>query len=168
MTNAFSGITILLSKPFSVGDYVEIASVGGTVKAINLMRTTLITPDNKIEMIPNGDVCAGRITNFSLEPLRRVEIKVCASYDAPTQSVQNAVLSALKLDGRIKTDDDVAPTVRLSAYNTNDIEYTIRLWVDNVDYWPVYFDALEAIREAFIANDIGFSYPHIIVHNHHE
>ena len=73
MTNVFSGITILLSKPFSVGQYVQIGSISGTVRDISLMRTTLVTPDNKIELIPNGDICASNITNFSAEPTRRVE-----------------------------------------------------------------------------------------------
>ena len=128
MTNVFSGITILISQPFKVGDYVEIAGVGGTVKEINLMRTVLTTPDCKIESVPNGDVCASRITNYSLEPMRRVKIKVSASYDA------------------------------------NDIQYTVRFWTDNSEYWNTYFDVMEAIRENFAKHKIQFSYPHTIVH----
>lgn len=164
MTNVFSGITILLSKPFSVGDYVEIAGVGGTVKAINLMRTTLITADNKTELVPNGDVCAQRITNYSAEPLRRVDIKVTASYDASTIKVKKAIMEVLTNDERIKKENDKMPTVRLSAYNANDIEYTVKMWVDNANYWDVYFDVLEEIRESFAKYKIEFSYPHTIVH----
>ena len=164
MTNVFSGITILLSKPFSVGDYVEIAGVGGTVKEINLMRTTLVTPDRKIEMVSNGDVCASRITNYSLEPIRRVEIKVSASYDAPTEKVQEAIFEVLSADKRIKNEEDKMPTVRLNAYNANDIEYVVRMWVDNAEYWNVYYDVLEDIRESFAKHKIEFSYPHIVVH----
>lgn len=164
MTNVFSGITILLSKPFSVGDYVEIAGVGGTVKEITLMRTTLVTPDRKISLIPNGDVCAQNIINYSLEPFRRVEIKVSASYDASTNDVKNAIFDILNNDNRISKDEDKIPTVRLSAYNANDIEYTVRLWVNNSEYWDVYYDVLENIRESFAKNNIEFSYPHTIVH----
>ena len=165
MTNIFSGITILISKPFKTGDYVEIAGVGGTVKEIELMRTTLKTPDGKIEMIPNGDVCASRITNYSVEPLRRVEIKVSASYDASTEAVQKAIFEVIEKDARIKKDDANKATVRLSAYNANDIEYTVRMWVDSAEYWNVYFDMLEAVRESFAKNGIEFSYPHVVVHN---
>lgn len=164
MTNVFSGITILISKPFVVGDYVEIAGVGGTVKTISLMRTTLITPDNKIELVPNGDVCAQKITNFSTEPLRRVDIKVSASYDATTENVKTAIMDVLMADDRIKKDDEKKPTVRLSAYNSNDIEYTVKMWVNNENYWDVYFDVLEKIRESFDKNNIEFSYPHTVVH----
>lgn len=164
MTNVFSGITILISKPFSVGDYVEIAGVGGTVKAIELMRTTLVTPDRKIEFIPNGDVCAQRITNYSLEPVRRVEIKVSASYNAPTKDAQNAILEVLNSDKRILKDDEYKASVRLAAYNENDIQYTIRYWCNNGDYWDTYFDALENIRESFSKHNIEFSYPHRVIH----
>lgn len=164
MTNVFSGITILLSKPFSVGDYVEIAGVGGTVHEINLMRTILITPDKKVESVPNSDVCAGRITNYSLEPIRRVDIKISASYDASTESVQNAIFEVVNGDKRIKNEEGKMPTVRLNAYNSNDIEYIVRIWVDNAEYWDVYYDTLENIRKSFAKHNIQFSYPHIIIH----
>ena len=163
MTNVFSGITILLSKPFSVGDYVEIAGVGGTVQAITLMRTTLLTPDRKVESLPNSTVCDGRITNYSLEPNRRVEIKVSVSYDASTEQVKEAIFDVLNDDSRIK-QGDIKPTVRLNAYNENDIQYVIRMWTDNAEYWNVYYDTLEAIREKFAERGLQFSYPHIVVH----
>lgn len=83
MTNIFSGVLLLFSKPFVVGDFVTISGVSGTVKEITLIRTTLATPDNKIELIPNGSIDAANITNYSAEAFRRVEIKVSVSYDAP-------------------------------------------------------------------------------------
>ena len=164
MTNVFSGITILLSKPFSVGQYVQIGSISGTVRDISLMRTTLVTPDNKIELIPNGDICASNITNFSAEPTRRVEWSVSISYDASTQAVKDAVLEVLNADTRVLQDENKAPFVRLSAYNANDISYTIRAWVDSAEYWNVYFDVLEELRENFAKYQIEFSYPHTVVH----
>jgi small conductance mechanosensitive channel len=129
------------------------------------MRTTLITADKKIESLPNSDVCAGRITNYSLEPVRRIEIKISASYDAPTEKVKEAIFDVLLNDNRVKRDETTQPTVRLNAYNPNDIEYVVRAWVDNKEYWNVYYDVLENIRENFAKNNIQFSYPHIIVHN---
>ena len=165
LTNIFSGITILWSNPFSVGDYVEIDGIGGTVKGISLMKTTLITPDKKVVLISNSDVCAGRITNYSLEPIRRIDIKVSVSYDAPTEAVKAAAMEVLNADERVKQEENMLPTVRLSAYNSNDIEYTIRAWVDNKEYWNVYFDILENIRESFVKHNVHFSYPHIVVHN---
>ena len=163
-TNVFSGITILMTKPFVVGDYVEVAGVAGTVKDISLMRTTLTTPDNKIELIPNGDIAAQNIINYSTAPLRRVDLKVSASYDSTTEQVKTAVMDVINADSRIKQDEGHEPFVRISNYNSNDIEYTIRVWVDNADYWGVYFDTLENIRESFAKHGVEFSYPHTMVH----
>lgn len=165
MTNIFSGVIILFSRPFAVGDFVTISGVSGTVREITLMRTKLSTPDNKIEWIPNGSIDAANITNYSAESLRRVELKVSVSYDAPTQTVKDAVMAVLDKDPRIlRTDESMAPFVRLSAYNANDIEYTIRVWTENADYWNVYFDTLEELRESFAAHGVEFSYPHMVVH----
>lgn len=165
MTNIFSGVIILFSRPFVVGDFVTISGVSGTVREITLMRTKLSTPDNKIEWIPNGSIDAANITNFSTETLRRVELKVSVSYDAPTQTVKDAVMEVLDKDTRIlRTEPGKEPFVRLSAYNSNDIEYTIRVWTENASYWGVYFDTLEALRESFAAHGVEFSYPHMIVH----
>lgn len=163
-TNVFSGITILMTKPFVVGDYVEVAGVAGTVQAISLMRTTLTTPDNKIELIPNGDIAAQNIINYSTEPLRRVDMKVTASYDCSTEDVKKAILEVINSDSRIKQDEGHAPFVRLSNYNASDIEYTIRVWTDNAVYWDVYFETLEGIRESFEKNGVKFTYPHTVVH----
>ena len=116
-----------MSKPFSVGDFVDIAGTTGTVKSINLMRTTLSTPDNKIELIPNGDVCAATIINYSVAEFRRVEWKFSVSYQAETQTVKDAVMEVINEDDRIITkeqDETKAPTVRLNAYNSNDINFS--------------------------------------------
>lgn len=164
-TNVFSGITILMTKPFVVGDFVEVAGVSGTVKEISLMRTTLSTVDNKLELIPNGDIASGKITNYSTEPIRRVDIKVCASYDSSTDKVYEAINEVISGDTRILSDKDHVPFVRLSGYNANDIEYTIRVWANNGDYWGVYFDMMENIRKSFDKHGVEFSYPHTVIHN---
>lgn len=162
LTDAFSGVTILISKPFVVGDYVDIAGVSGTIKEITLMRTTLDTVDNRLIQIPNSDVASAKITNYSTEPLRRVDLTFSASYDASTQLVKQALLEAIQADPRIKTDP--APFVALNQYRENDIEYVTRSWVDNGDYWGVYFDLNESVREVFAKYGIEFSYPHTVVH----
>lgn len=162
LTNAFSGITVLMSKPFVVGDFVEITGVSGTIKEITLMRTTLDTVDNRIIQIPNSDVATAKIINYSTEPLRRVDLKFSASYDAPTELVKKALMEAIQSDPRIHTDP--APFVALNQYNANDIEYVTRSWVDSADYWGVYYQLNETVREVFAKYGIEFSYPHTVVH----
>ena len=161
-TNVFSGIVLLLTSPFKVGDYITVGGVSGTVKSIDLMRTTLNTPDNKLELIPNGDISASKITNYSTEQTRRVDLKFTASYDNSTESVKKAIMEVVSADKRILQDP--APSVSLSAYNANDIEYTLKVWVNGSEYWDVYFDINEGVREAYAKYNIEFTYPHTIVH----
>ena len=162
LTNVFSGVTILMSQPFQVGQFVEIAGVSGTVTAISIMRTTLETPDHKEIPIPNSEITSSKIINYSSEPLRRVDLTFSASYAAPTALVKQALYEAMAADERILTDP--APFVGLLTYNPNDITYTARAWCAGADYWGVYFDLNERVREVFAKHGIQFSYPHIIVH----
>ncbi len=164
LTNVFSGIMLLITKPFVVGDFVEISGIMGTVTEVTLMRTKVNTPDNKAELIPNSDVASNRISNFSNETRRRVDIEVSAEYSATTEKVKEAILSAIDKDGRIIKEENCLPVVRLLRFNANDISYTVKVWCENAEYWDVYYDLMENIREAFIEYGIAFSYPHRIVH----
>lgn len=162
LTDVFSGVTILMSRPFAVGQFVEIAGVSGTVTAISIMRTTLLTGDRKEILIPNSEITASKIINFSSDPTRRVDMNFSASYDAPTELVKQALYEAMAADPRIHAEP--APFVGLNAFNANDIQYVARAWCDSADYWGVYFDMNERVREIFAEKDIAFSYPHVVVH----
>ena len=94
MSNLFSGITLLITKPFVAGDFVDIAGKTGTIKSLGLFYTMMDTVDNTVINIPNGDVTAASIVNYSREALRRVDMKFCASYDDTTEKVKAAILEA--------------------------------------------------------------------------
>ena len=161
LTDVFSGITILMSRPFAVGQFVEIAGVSGTVTAISIMRTTLLTGDRKEILIPNSEITASKIINYTSASTRRVDMNFSASYDAPTELVKQALYEAMAADERIHQDP--APFVGLNAFNANDIQYVARAWCDGADYWGVYFDMNERVREIFADKGIEFSFPHIVV-----
>lgn len=166
LTNVFSGVTILMSQPFKAGQFVEIAGVSGTVTQISIMRTTLETPDHKEILIPNSEITASKITNFSSEPIRRVDLYFSASYDAPTAVVKQALTEAIRADQRILTDPEFF--VGLESYQPNDIQYVTKVWCAGEDYWPVYYSLNERVREVFDRNGIQFSYPHVVVHTEKE
>lgn len=162
MSNLFSGITLLIAKPFSSGDFVEVAGKTGVVKAVGLFYTQLDTLDNIAISIPNGDVTAGSVVNYSREPLRRVDRTFTASYDSATEDVKAAILDAIAKDGRILSDP--GPFVRLLEYKGSTVEYVVRVWCKNADYWDVYFDLNENVRESFAEKGVKFSYEHVNVH----
>ena len=162
LANLFSGITLLITKPFATGDYVVVAGNDGVVKTIGLFYTVLDTLDNKVVSIPNSDVTGSSITNFSRNPLRRVDFVFTASYEDSTEDVKAAILEAAQADPKIKTDP--APFIVIGAYKESRVEYITRVWCDNADYWDVFFGMNERVRETFAAHDVHMTFDHINVH----
>ncbi len=162
LTNFFSGIMLLINKPFREGDFVELGDKVGTVKAIGFFNTTINTPDNVSIIIPNGDLTSASVRNYSAESLRRVDLYFCASYDVSTEDAKKAILDAAAMDARILPDP--APFVRLFSYEGSSVKYVARVWCKNADYWDVYFDLNENVRTCFEKNGVAMSYQHINVH----
>ena len=161
VSNIIGGFTLLYTHPFHSGDYVEIAGQGGTVREINMTYTMLSTPDNKLISIPNSAVVAAQIVNYSAAPTRRVEVNVSASYDTPAQRVIDALLQAGSVE---KVLSDPAPMAVMTGYGESAIQYSLRLWVRNADYWDVYFQVNQRIKDIFEEQNVDMTYPHIHVH----
>ena len=156
LSNVAGGLVILTTKPFAVGDFIECGANSGVVKEIGLMSTKIMTGDNKKIIIPNSDISGARIVNYSSEG-KRFE----ASYEAPIETVKAALAEAVKNTANALTDDVF---IRLSAYKDSSIEYTVRVWCENKDYWQVHFDLLEEGKKAFDRYNVEMSYPHMNVH----
>ena len=162
LANLFSGITLLLTRPFGQGDLVDIGANNGTIKSVGLFYTVIDTLDNRCVSIPNSDVTAASVVNYSREPLRRVDLTFSASYDSSTEDVRAAILEAAQADEKILTDP--APFIVIGQYKDSTVEYIVRVWCDNADYWDVYFGMNERVRESFARHNIAMSYPHVNVH----
>ena len=162
LANLFSGLTLLVTKPFKSGDYVEAGGKAGLVKTVGLFYTQMDTLDNVAISIPNSDITGTTVVNYSREPLRRVDINFNASYDSSTDEVKAAILDAVSRDDKILTDP--APFVRLLAYKDSTVEYVARVWCKGADYWDVYFNLNENVRESFTEKGVKMSYAHVNVH----
>lgn len=162
LSNLFSGITLLITRPFVVGDFVELSGNCGTVKEIGLFYTTVCTIDNKVISVPNGDITGSNIVNYTREKLRRVDIAINASYKCATEDVRNAILEAVAMDPKALREP--APFVAISSYGTSTVEYTVRVWCNSADYWDVFFALNENIRTSFANCGVEMSYDHLNVH----
>lgn len=161
VSNVIGGFIILSTTPFHSGNYVEIAGQAGTVTEINMGYTKLMTPDNKLISIPNSAVVAAQIVNYSSEPLRRVDIAVSASYDCAVQDVIGALCAAGAVD---KALADPAPVAYVTSYGESAINYSLRVWCNNADYWDVFFSANQNVKKIFDERGIAMTYPHLNVH----
>lgn len=161
LSNLASGIVILVSKPFKVGDYVTAGGFSGTVQEIGITHTRLATTDNQIILVPNSAITAAAVTNFSTAEIRRLDLVFSASYDAPAETVKEALAEAVDIPQVMK---DQPVFIRLSKYGDSAIEYTVRVWVRNSDYWTAYFDIMERVKPCFDRRSVEMTYPHVNVH----
>ena len=162
LSNLAGGMQILASHPFKMGDFVEAGGCSGTVTETGMFYTKLTTPDNKLVQLPNSTIVSANITNFSAQPTRRVELKVTASYDAPTEQVL-ALLSKMAADHPLILGDP-EPAVHVDGYGDSAIGYVMRVWCANPDYWTVYYDLMDGFKPAFDRAGIEMTYPHMNVH----
>ena len=162
LSNFAGGLIILLFKPYRVGDYIEAQGIGGTVQGIQMFHTIINTADNKVIYIPNGSLSSGVVTNFSKQPLRRVDWTIGVEYDTDYDRVKQVIEQVLAQDARILNDP--APFIALAALADSSVNITVRAWVKKEDYWGVFFDINQAIYATFNREGIGFPFPQLTVH----
>lgn len=159
--NVFGGFTLLYTKPFHSGDYVDIGAESGTVVEIGMTYTKLQTPDNKLISIPNSTVVSSDIVNYSITGTRRVDMTVTAVYTADCQKVLDALLQAA-IDDRVMPDP--APVAVVDSFGDNTIRYNLRVWTKTDDYWDVRNDVMLNIKKIFDAQGIKMVHPHVHVY----
>lgn len=161
LTNVLGGFSLLTTHPFHSGDFVDIGDQSGTVTAIDMNYTRLLTPDNKVVCIPNSTVMAATVVNYSAGGTRRAELKISASYDAPTQKVIDALVLAATVDDALP---EPAPFAAVESYGDNAINYILRFWAKTPQYWDVYFLVNQRVKTIFDEQGIEMTYPHLNVH----
>lgn len=163
LSNLAGGVLLLIMNPFVVGDFIEVSGKSGTVRAIGLTYTEIVTPDNCVVYLPNKDISASNITNLSKEDRRRVDLTFSASYDTPTESVKAAILQAAAGVEGVLTQPD-PPFVNIESYDSSSITYVTRVWCKPADYWNVHFALTEAVRAAFHEHGVEMTYDHLNIH----
>ena len=162
LSNLAGGIQVLVSKPFKAGDYVEAGGVSGTVQEVGLAYTKLATVDNKVISVPNGQISAEKIINYTTAETRRVDLTFNASYDDPPRKVIETIRQVVGAHPQALFTPE--PFIRVNAYKDSSVEYVVRVWCATADYWPLYHDLLEQVKEAFDQNGIEMTYNHLNVH----
>lgn len=168
LSNFAGGVLILLLRPFSVGDYIIDAGSGkeGTVEKIDLFYTYLYTPDNRSVIIPNGNLTNSTITNVSSQDKRRVDIEAGISYNANMADAKRVIEALMEKDERILHDEPNAVVIKGLA--ASQVTVLMRAWVRTENYWDVYFDMTEKIKDAFDKAGIEIPYNQLDVHVHRD
>ncbi len=158
LSNFAGGVLILILKPFRVGDYIiTTGNVGnmnneGTVVAIDIFYTKLLTIDNKLLVMPNGALSNSNIINASNETTRRLELTVSIEYTENIQKVKEVLMNILNQNEKVIKDKDI--NVFVNSLDVNSISMGIRVWVMNDDYVKLKWELLEQIKTEFDKNQI--------------
>ena len=162
LSNFASGVMLIVFRPFTKGDFVEVGGVSGSVDTIGIFTTTLTTPDNKEVIVPNGAVYSNAITNYSARPTRRVDMVFGIGYDDDIKQAKQLLEQIVAADDRILAEP--APVVALGELGDSSVNFLVRPWVASADYWGVLWDTTEAVKLKFDEAGISIPYPQMDVH----
>jgi small conductance mechanosensitive channel len=163
LANIAGGFVLLVVKPFKVGHFITVGDISGTVTEMGIFNTKLRTIDNRVVIIPNSTISNATVVNLTELPLRRVDLTFTASYGDDTSAVKDAILAVCDRHPLILKDP--APFAKVSGHKDSAIEYTMRAWCKTEDYWDVYFDLFEQVKNTFDDRGITIPFPQVDVHN---
>ena len=164
--NFASGVMLVMFRPFSKGDVVEVAGVTGKVNEVRIFSTILTTPDNKQIIIPNGQVAADTITNYTANDQRRVDLVFGVGYDDDLKLARE-ILTRICAEHPKVLDE---PETNIFVMNLGDssVDFAVRPWAKTEDYWTVWGDLLETGKVELEAAGCNIPYPQTDVHLHHK
>ena len=162
LNNFASGVMLILTQPFKVGDFVEVAGQMGVAEKITLLNTVMRTGDNREITVPNGQIYRDKLVNYSVRSTRRIDLIFGISYDSDLRKAKQILLDLIAAEPRAHTDP--APLVVVSELADSSVNFTVRIWADTADYWPVRFDFIEKVKLTFDEQGIVIPYPQMDVH----
>jgi small conductance mechanosensitive channel len=164
LKNFAAGVMIILFKPFTIGNFVEVAGKNGSVEEIHIFNTLLRTPDNKSILVPNGQIIDAVIVNFSAKPTRRIDLVFGCGYGDDLRAVKQYLKDVLDDDPRVLQDPE--PNVAVDDLSDNSVNFVVRPWVNAEDYWAVRWDLTERIKLGFDERGFSIPYPSRDVYTH--
>jgi small conductance mechanosensitive channel len=160
--NFAAGVMLVIFRPFSSGDFVEVAGVSGKVDSVSIFNTILLTPDNKKVIVPNGQVGAGPITNYTAMEQRRVDLVFGVAYDDDLKKARAALEKIC--DEHPLVLKDPATSIFVLSLGDSSVNFAVRPWTRTDDYWTVWGDLLEQGKAELEAAGCSIPFPQRDVH----
>jgi small conductance mechanosensitive channel len=162
LSNFAAGVMLLIFKPFKVGDFVEVAGTMGSVAEVKIFNTILNHPDNRRIIIPNSQITADKITNFTAIDKRRVDMVFGISYDDDIKKAKDVLMGILNSDARVLKDPE--PVVAVSELGDSSVNLVARPWTKPADYWDVLFDTMEKGKVELEKAGLSIPFPQRDIH----
>jgi len=160
--NFFSGVWLTVVRPFDKGDYIEVQGQSGTVKAVGIMSTEMIGPDNRFIIIANKNVWGSTMVNYSRMPIRRAEIIIGTSYSGDVGRTMEISMNFIKSHPLVL--EDPAPAVVITELGDSSVNLSLRAWAKKEDFWTMKWDLTKGIFEEFNRQGIEIPFPQMDVH----
>lgn len=162
LSNFVSGVQILFTKPFKMGDYLAFGGYEGTVKRIEILYTVLATFDNKQVIVPNSKITSDVVVNYTSNGTRRLDLNYGVSYQADLGRAKEILARLAEKDHRVLKDP--APVIAVGDWKDSSVTLSAKLWCRQEEYWNLYFAMQEAVKLAFDREGIEIPYPQVDVH----
>ncbi|HCU08382.1 MAG TPA: mechanosensitive ion channel protein MscS [Clostridiales bacterium] len=153
--NFAGGILIMFTKPFTKGNFVECCGVSGMIESIDLLYTTILTIDNQVVTVPNGQLTNSTITNYSKLETRRLTLNISIAYEADIETAKKALLDMLAKDNRILPDPP--PYCVVDDYGDSSVNLILRCWCKTSEFWDVRWDNMNKVKDTL--KDAGVTIP---------
>ena len=161
LQNFAAGVMLIVLRPFKLGDFIEAGGVVGVVEQISIFSTIMKTGDNREITVPNGQIYADAITNYSARETRRIDLVFGIGYDDDMLAAKKIMESIL--EGHDLVLAQPTPGVAVAELADSSVNFNVRPWVKSEDYWSVRSDLIEQVKLAFDANNISIPYPHVTI-----
>ncbi|MBT8305931.1 MAG: mechanosensitive ion channel [Maribacter sp.] len=158
LSNFAGGVLIMIFKPYRIGELIKAQGELGVVKEIEIFTTKLITPGNKLAIIPNGAMANGNIINYTSEGLMRVDTTIGVGYSEDIKKTKEVLMGVLTANPLVL--EDPAPSVNVSELADSSVNFAVRPFCKPEHYWDVYFGTLENCKLALDKAGIEIPYPH--------
>ncbi len=153
--NIMSGVSLVMLRPFEVGDYIE-TDITGTVKSIGLFYTEITTVDNKRVFIPNEKIVESRLTNYTSETRRRIDVRLNAAYGCDTAAVKSAIAEAIESVPELLKEPE--PLIGVSEFGESTVYYDVFVWANTADYIKAKYAFMEAVPVYYKKYGIEMAY----------
>jgi small conductance mechanosensitive channel len=160
--NLLAGVMIALNSPFRIGDYVEVGSMSGSVRDMDMMSVTLATPDNKRVIMANKLIWGNAITNYSFTETRRVELGASIAYDSDVNKAKEILWDIINSYPEVLPEPK--PVIAVNKLNDSSVDLVVRPWTKPGDYWTVYFRFQQEVLEKFREAGLEIPFPQVDVH----
>ncbi len=155
LSNVFAGLTIIFTKPYRVGDYIEIAGVQGQVQLITIFSTTLLHADRSRVVVPNRKVVGEILHNYG--QIRQAEVKVGVGYEVDLPQAIAAIHELVSANTRVLRDP--APQVQIVALAESMVQIALKPWVAVTDYPVIVGELSLAVVETCRRRGISIPFP---------